>query len=151
MTRLRTSRPNSSVPIRCARLGGCRSTRKSCLVGLYGLIWPAKNAEAITRIKTSAPATPVRERRKRRRAAPQGVVERRTDAALAARPGWAGRLSGSDETATSGVANARIERGVQHVYQQIDRDDENSDDQHRPLNDRVVARRNGRHDVATDA
>ena len=34
MTRLRTSRPNSSVPIRWVRLGGWRSTRKSWRVGL---------------------------------------------------------------------------------------------------------------------
>ena len=34
MMRLNTSRPNSSVPIRCCQLGGWRSTRKSCRVGL---------------------------------------------------------------------------------------------------------------------
>src|ERR671932_281833 len=124
ITRLSTSRPNSSVPIGWARLGGCRSTRKSCLIGLYGLTWPAKSAAPMTTSNTTAPATPVFERRKRRRAAVHGVIDGRRPAVDGPRSGWAGRLSGSDETATSGVADARVQRRVQHVDNQVNRDDE---------------------------
>src|SRR5438309_9989600 len=135
ITRLSTSRPNSSVPIRCARLGGCRSTRKSCLIGLYGLTWPAKTAAAMTTSNTIVPATPVFECRKRRRAAAQGVTAGRTLTADPARPGSAGRLSGSDETATAGIANARTHRRLQHGEDHGYGDDADRHHHHRSRDD----------------
>ena len=73
MMRLSTSRPNSSVPIQCARLGGSCSTRKSCRFGSYGLTCAAKIAARVTASSTSVPTNPGRELKKRRRAAVQGV------------------------------------------------------------------------------
>src|SRR5215471_3817638 len=124
--------------------------RKSCRVGLYGAICAAKMAARTTMISTIAPATPVRERMKRRCAARHGVVVRRPAVSVAA--GEADRSgSGSDETATSGVPNARVERRVDDVDHKIDDHHENGDHQHRALDDRIVARSDSRDDVASHA
>src|SRR5713226_2343925 len=138
MTRLNMSRPNSSVPIQCAALGGSCSTRKSCRVGLYGLTCAAKTAARVTATSTKAPNNPGRELKKRRRAAVQGVGAWRTTGAAV--NGAAGERTDSDETATSVVANAWVERCVHDVDQKIERDHEQGDDDDRPLDHRVVAR-----------
>src|SRR5579864_7887559 len=149
MTRLSTSRPNSSVPIRCAALGGCRSTRKSWRVGLYGATLKANRAARTTTSSTMAPARPARDRTKRLRAFAHGVAIRRGWPAADAPSGWAGRLSGSDvdETATSGVADPRIQRRVRHIDHEVDQHYERRDDQHCALNDGVVAGGDRGHDV----
>src|SRR5262245_59369782 len=53
MTRERTSRPSSSVPIQWAELGGCRRIGRSMLLGLCGAIHGANKAK-ITNTATSA-------------------------------------------------------------------------------------------------
>src|SRR5690242_3823928 len=84
------SRPSSSTPIGWDRLGGSRSTRKSCLTGSYGLTKLAKIAASSKMSNTAVPATPEIERLNRRRAATQGeadgrYVSRPDGAAAAAR------------------------------------------------------------------
>ena len=100
---------------------------------------------------TTAPTSPVRERTKRRWAARHGVVERRALVAVAVALDGDESGSGSDETATSAVADARIERRVQHVDDQVHDHDEDGDDQHRALHHRIVARSDRGDDVAPDA
>src|SRR5262249_37632104 len=138
MTRLNTSRPNSSVPIRCCALGGWRSTRKSWRVGLYGATLKANSAASTTITSTMAPTRPVREWTNRRHAFDQGVVMRRPWPGVDGLSGCAGRLSGSDETATSGVANARIECRVHHIDDEVDQYHERGDDQHRALHYGII-------------
>ena len=55
MTRLSTSRPRSSVPIRWPVSGGLRRLTKSGLIGLYGAIQDAKTANTTMSMTTQSP------------------------------------------------------------------------------------------------
>src|SRR6058998_306555 len=48
--------------------------------------------------------------------------------------------------ACSSIADARVEIRVRKIHQQVDQHEEDGDDQHGALHDRVVARKNGVHD-----
>src|SRR5437870_10985101 len=134
-TRLNTSRPNSSVPMRCAGLGASRSMRKSWWIGSYGLTCPAKIARRMKSTRRPAPNSPVPERRKRRRAAAH------CDGAVRPRPSTGDRIAVALAPATSAVPDARIEHRVHEIDDEADERDEERDDDDRPLHDRVIARR----------
>src|SRR5919199_869870 len=99
-------------------------------------------ASAITS-STTAPARPVRERVKRRRAATQGDGAWRGAATAAAARGGATSCSDGAAMAVvclSAVADARVERGVADVDHEVDGDDGDGDPEHGPLDHGVVAR-----------
>src|SRR4051794_33915068 len=119
--------------------------RKSCFTGAYGLTIPAKIAASNRTSKTMAPARPGVERTNRPRAATHGEAAARTvttDAGPAADPSSSWPVS-----VMPLVPDARIERRVDDVHDQADRHHEERDRDDRPLDDRVVARGDRRHDV----
>src|SRR5438445_1694616 len=144
-TRLKTSRPNSSVPMRCAELGASRSMRKSWCTGSYGLTCPAKTASRAKSTRRPAPNIPVPERRKRRRAAAH------CDGAARPRPSRGDRIVVALAPATSAVPDARIEHRVHEVDDEADHRHEERDDDDRPLHDRVIARGDRVQHVPSDA
>src|SRR5687768_3943881 len=116
ITRLRMSRPNSSVPIRFLALGGSRSIRKSCLIGSYGLTNPANIAETSNTSRTAAPARPAVDLVNRRRAAAHGDRPAR-------RPSSTTRLGDATESRgsmlfTLAIPDPWVEVGVDDVHYQ---------------------------------
>src|SRR3984893_2505144 len=111
MTRLRMSRPKSSVPSGWLRLGACRRSLDLTLMGSYGASTGARRAVA-TRPRMSRPPS-----------APSGLprMTRSRD--------MPGRLAEPD---------ARVEEAVHHVDHQIQRDDAGGQEQVDALDDGVV-------------
>src|ERR1700674_2710447 len=111
MTRLRMSRPKSSVPSRWLRLGACRRSADFILMGSYGASTGARRAVA-TRPRMSRPPK-----------APSGLprITRNND--------MPPLLSESDP---------RVEEAVHHVHHQVQHDDARGQEQVDALDDGVV-------------
>src|SRR6266851_3321218 len=105
MTRLKMSRPISSVPIKKLKLGGFRSWPEKIWIGSCGA---SSGANRATNTHTATIAPPTSAERRQRRLK---------------------RLL---------VFDARIERGIQNVDQQVHQQICDGDDQHRALNLREV-------------
>src|SRR5215217_8457061 len=131
ITRLNTSRPSSSVPIRCSRLGGWSNWLAFIPSGSCGERYGAKMATTITTARMIAPATVSSLWARRRQVSPRRT--RRTVGAAtvpeAARAcAWA-----------SAIVDPRIEVGVQDVHDQVHQDERGRHEQHPGLYDRIIA------------
>src|SRR6267143_5129337 len=133
-TRLQTSRPNSSVPRKCWALGACRRAAGSSRVGLCVESTPASDAARTKARRISAPATTLRLASVRR------SQRGRVDGAPAAARG--SRTS----TATSLIADPRIDDRVEEIDPKVDEHVGGGGDEDNPLHHRVIAPQNRRDD-----
>src|SRR5262245_27996166 len=120
-TRAKRSRPKSSVPNQWRRDGGARVARTSRAVGSVVTIVGSTTASATT-ASTIAPPAIARRCRPRRRhtTAPD-----------------AGAMSATPRAA-SAIPDLGIQIGVEHVYDEVDQDDDGGDQQEAALDQRVV-------------
>src|SRR2546429_3330686 len=118
MTREKMSRPNSSVPKRCARDGASSWLVNACSTGSNGASTGAKTAAAITPATIAAPATKLlcANSRRHERAARRRGVRRTTVPAVA----------------ISLVSDAGIQIDVEHLDEQDAQDKELRCDKHHP-------------------
>src|SRR2546429_8470710 len=126
MTREKMSRPNSSVPKRCARDGASSWLVNACSTGSNGASTGAKTAAAITPATIAAPATKLlcaNSRRHERAARRRGV--RRT-------------------TVPAGAISLVPDAGIQIEVEPVDEQDGHAKDRprrkHHPLHHAVVPR-----------
>src|SRR6266571_2543288 len=126
MTREKMSRPNSSVPKRCARDGASSWLVNACSTGSNGASTGAKTAAVTTPATIAAPATKLlcANSRRHERAAKRRGVRRTTVPAVA----------------ISLVPDARIQIDVEHVDEQVGHDKDRRRDEHHPLHHGVVPR-----------
>src|SRR5258708_7357635 len=108
ITRLRMSRPNSSVPSQWSVLGGSSKCVGFISSGSNGESSGAQTAAMATAASISAPAS-----------ASRLCISRRHSLALT-------------------IVNLGIQVGVQDVHRQVDQHEAGGDEQHARLNDRVV-------------
>src|SRR6266849_5144873 len=113
----RMSRPNSSVPNKCAAPGACSRVSSVTVYGLYGARNGAKIAATTRTRMTTAPP----------RAA------RLLFSFVSAR--WVSRRG---TTRRSAIAHARIDCSVQQVHHQVDQRHQQRGDQDDPLDQRIV-------------
>src|SRR5690554_2728954 len=133
-TRLKTERPNSSVPNQCSAEGGCRRARRFCLAGGASAMTGARTATSTSASTSTRPNTAMRFRKKRRTAG-----ERRKPV----------RTSGTARA--SAIADPRVEQGIGEVHQQVHDDEDHGDEQHGALHQRGVLRADGVHYQPPDA
>src|SRR6266508_4902334 len=120
-TRLKTSRPKSSVPKRCAADGARRRSRTLIAIGSCGAMSGAKEARSRRPPKSAKPRTIGGDRR-----------ARPTKAANA--PGRRSIAAGS-----LGVADTRIEPRIQHVHREIHEHEGDGAHQDGALDEREIA------------
>src|SRR4030095_6343538 len=119
MTRLRMSRPKSSVPSGWLRLGACRRSADFILTGSWGASTGASSAVATSTKISRAPR------------APRGLV-RMTRTALATNP------ARDDMVRLLSEPDAWVEEAVDHVDHEVQHDDAGGQEQVDALDDRVV-------------
>src|SRR6058998_1003480 len=120
MTRLRMSRPKSSVPSGWFRLGACRRSVDFILMGSWGASTGASRAVAMSTKMSRPPSAPSGLPRTTRKTVPTALVLE----------DMLGRLSEPDP---------RIEEAVNDVDGQVQDDDARGQEQVDALDDRVVA------------
>src|SRR5262245_48081308 len=136
MTRLRTSRPESSVPSRCSSDGPCRRMTGSRNVGSCGASTGA-NSATTTVPRMIAPltsATGVSSSVRSQYQREDGVMPASGD-----RLGRTVRAESAGAESVAAIANPWIEEDVEDVDQEVDQDVDAGDRHHRPLDQRIVA------------
>src|SRR5687767_11947171 len=125
------SRPNSSAPRRNLAPGGARFSMRLCLAGSRGASHGASAAAPSSAATSTRPTTASRFRRNCRQARLPGAPSASRGAAAIATAWLAiSALSG----------DARVERAVGEVHEEVDEDEGQREDQHRTLEKHVVAR-----------
>src|SRR5215475_1394962 len=137
MSRLSTSRPNSSLPSGWAALGGASERSGFGSSGSYGAMSGATTA---TTTKRARIPPPIRMRRFRRRRPPD-LVSPILDLLL---PRLACAVLCSVAISGPTVPDARVEIRIEQVDEQVDQHECQRDDQHDTLHHRVVAAVRGR-------
>src|SRR5690348_16426328 len=132
MTRASRSRPSASVPRRCAAEGGARRASR--------LIWAGSasgsSGAAIARPTTTAIHSNASQKTKPSRRPPRPM---------------AAPVSTISVASSAAMADARIERGVEQVDEEIDDDEGDGDEQHAALQHDEVARVDALDQQAPDA
>src|SRR5205809_689987 len=101
ITRDATSRPISSVPNQCSRLGGLRIAPQLVASGSYGATSGANNASATKRAMTASPNAAKRRRNNRRTGWVRGAAVGATCGSVLAIVAIKGPLNGSRTVATA--------------------------------------------------
>src|ERR671917_255444 len=115
------SRPSSSWPMRCSRLGGANFPARSCCRGSYGAIRGAKTAIRIKMLRTAVPKSARRLLKKTRRKSCRRLRVSTPGAATASCWIWA--------SATL-VPHPRVEDRVEDIHDEVDQHEE-----HGPVED----------------
>src|SRR5258708_6542717 len=129
MMRASTSRPISSVPNQCARLGGLRTNDQFVAIGSYGLISGAKTAMATKNSTTTAPTMAPRRLTRRRTARRQGC-----DSGVAAAV-----VSIAVAVMTVSRAQPRVDEEIGDIGEQVEEDIRGRGEQDDALHHGVVA------------
>src|SRR6478672_11195816 len=138
MSRERMSRPTGSVPSRKRALpplsqnGGASVNSRYCSFGGCGATTSAPSAIATSTPTTASPTSAPRFCAYARQNSPN-----RDAGAMLTRGGPATRCK---KGAASGMPDARVDDTVEHVDDEVDRDDDGRNQQDAALHDRVVAR-----------
>src|SRR6185312_8557203 len=130
MTRLKMSRPSSSVPNQCKADGALRTLVQLCATGSYGVTRGAKIASRMNSTITARPNTAPLRRNSRR-------VRRRHGVSIVA--ALASGMRSMVASAMRSAAQPWIDQDVGDIGEQIERDVDRRRDQHDALHDRVVA------------
>src|SRR6266851_2308794 len=133
MMRASTSRPISSVPNQCARLGGLRTSDQFVAIGSYGLISGAKTAMAMKNSTTTAPTMAPRRLTRRRTARRQGCDS----------GGAAAVVSMVVAVMTVSRAQARVDEEIGEVGEQVEQDIRGRGEEHDALHHGIVAVEHG--------
>src|SRR5829696_6361101 len=118
------SRPKLSVPNGCSGLGGCKGMPNPS--GEYGMTKGPTIATRVMTSKSAAPVTSVPLTRLPLFLAPRGV----TDSVVA---------GATTAVVPLVIRHPRVEEGVSHVRQKVDRNDEDRHHQGDGLDDRIVS------------
>src|SRR5579859_2791022 len=137
MTREKMSRPNSSVPKRCAHDGGRSWSAKDWSIGLYGEMNLAKRLAPTTTATMTRPMIRFGLRTIRRH---DSAAARRRGSGARSAEGLAGAApaSGARSVRASPIANSRIEIRVQHVDREVGQHEDCGRDDDDAPNDRII-------------
>src|SRR3954463_10945423 len=136
-TRVKTSRPNISVPKKNCDDGGRKRRRTRIAEGSTGEISGASTAASVNSRITEKPI--MKERwRSRRRSVPWPRGAAITEAVA------------SDPSPTSVMTHPRIRQGVENIDGQVDHHKGEAEDQHGALHQRIIARHDRLHHHAAD-
>src|SRR5690348_12188250 len=138
MMRESRSRPNWSVPSRCAQLGGSVIAAKSLEVGLYGAISSAEKPVIATMTTMTMPNAPIGSRRQKCRMACQN--ERLSSISSAVTSLMMVRPCSEIDMAVppSGETDAWIEPRIEHIDDEIAEHEDGDGEHDQRLGQRVV-------------
>src|SRR5438132_1650710 len=132
------SRPRWSVPSQCSSPGRASVAAASVAIGSWVASWSANTAVSTMITIKAPPAAPSGFLRQKRRIVVR-TLARRGIAGASTLPATTGVVA----IALARVPHARVEPAVQQVDEQIRQDDDDRDEHHERLHDRIVAPQDG--------